>query len=112
MILAPRSCPSSPGFATTTRIFPATARSLARKATSGTWFRTWPLETISRGALDYLTQRLGGAAGLGDNGRPVDKREIGSDAGCCPIAAPPPFLRTEANALGNRIEDDVGIDAK
>ncbi len=24
MILAPRSCPSSPGFAITTRIFPAT----------------------------------------------------------------------------------------
>src|SRR5206468_12188868 len=28
MILAPRSCPSRPGLATTTRIFPATARSL------------------------------------------------------------------------------------
>src|SRR5712671_1586796 len=28
MIFAPRSCPSRPGLATTTRIFPATARSL------------------------------------------------------------------------------------
>src|SRR2546429_5974987 len=28
MILAPRSCPSRPGLATTTRILPATARSL------------------------------------------------------------------------------------
>src|SRR6185312_6615530 len=28
MIFAPRSCPSRPGFATTTRIFPATAASL------------------------------------------------------------------------------------
>src|SRR6266550_7404594 len=44
MILAPRSCPSRPGLATTTRIFPATARSLRllRVELLGAVRRKWP----------------------------------------------------------------------
>src|SRR5581483_9970684 len=112
MIFAPRSCPSRPGFATTTRIFPATARSLAPKTTSGTWFRTCLVEPGPRRTFYRVAKRRGGAAGLRNHGPAVNERKVSRHADRRPIAAPPPLLWTPANTLDYGVEHHVRIDAE
>src|SRR5579884_198852 len=81
MILAPRSCPSRPGFATTTRIFPATARSVTEGPKSHVRCQTPDVAASSRASEDggltpraphfaqrvaHLAHRHVGARGLHD----------------------------------------------
>src|SRR3954447_11843437 len=124
MIFAPRSCPSRPGFATTTRMFPAMSASL-RPAHAGSRGTRRPFGTGSNGHVRNLVPtcplatcqehgfdrppKLLATAGLADCRGRIDEREVLDQGESCPVAAPAPFLRQSAKTGLDRVEHDVGV---
>src|SRR6266487_3810573 len=77
MIFAPRSCPSRPGLATTTRIFRATRGSLDRGRHLGSACRSLPRDEVSVPVEALL-------------GHPLERREVDvHHAEALPVAPPP-----------------------